>query len=194
VDPANIDTSREIENYEFNVLLYEFKADLNRYLSGTPSGNKYRSLKDLIVFNDLHHEEEMPWFGQEIFLLAEKKGPLTDQAYLDALKKLKSLAGPEGIDATLQKSKLDAIVAPTGGPAWATDWVNGDHFSGGSSSPAACAGYPAITVPAGFIHGLPVGITFMGPAWSEPVLLKLAYSYEQTTKHRKAPEFLPSLT
>jgi amidase len=193
VDPANIDTISGIEQYEFDVLLYEFKADLNHYLAALPPGFKYRSLKELIAFNEANRDKEMPWFGQEIFIRADEKGPLTDQAYVEALANLKRLAGDEGIDATLRKNNLDAIIAPTGGPAWNTDWVNGDHYTGGSSSPAACAGYPAITVPAGFVHGLPVGITFMGTAWSEPVLVKLAYAFEQATGHRKTPDFIPTL-
>jgi len=192
-DPANIDTAKEIDKYEFDVLLYEFKADLNHYLSTLPPSVNSRNLKDLIAFNEANRAKEMPWFGQEIFISAEEKGPLTDKAYTEALANLKRLAGKEGIDATLQKYNLDAIIAPTGGPAWNTDWVNGDHFSGGSSSPAACAGYPAITVPAGFVHGLPVGITFMGTAWSEPMLIKLAFAFEQATKFRKAPGFIPSI-
>jgi amidase len=194
IDPADIETAKEIDRYEFEVLLYEFKDDLNRYLSVLPPAIKSRSLKDLIAFNEANRDREMPWFEQEIFLQAEEKGPLTDKAYTDALDNLKRIAGKEGIDATLQKHKLDAIIAPTGGPAWNTDWVNGDHYSGGSSSPAACAGYPAITVPAGFVSGLPVGITFMGTAWSEPVLLRLAYAFEQATKHRKAPGFLSTIS
>jgi amidase len=194
IDPANIDTAEEIGRYEMEVLLYEFKADLNLYLSNLPSSAKCRSLKELIIYNEENKEIEMPWFGQELFLSAENIGPLTDQVYIDALSNLRRFAGKEGIDAVLQKHNLDAVVAPTGGPAWTTDWVNGDHGAGGSSDPAACAGYPAITVPAGFIHGLPIGITFMGTAWSEPTLIKLAYAYEQATKHRKCPEFIPSLS
>jgi len=194
IDPADIDTAKEIDRYEFDVLLFEFKDDLNRYLSALPPAIKNRSLKDLIAFNVANRDREMPWFGQEIFLQAGEKGPLSDKAYTDALVNLKRIAGKDGIDATLQKHKLDAIIAPTGGPAWNTDWVNGDHYSGGSSSPAACAGYPAITVPAGFVSGLPVGITFMGTAWSEPVLLRLAYAFEQATKHRKAPGFLSTIS
>jgi amidase len=192
-DPADINSAREIDKYEFDVLLYEFKADLNQYLSTLTPGVESRSLKDLIAFNEANNDQEMPWFGQEIFISAEEKGPLTEKAYTEALANLKRLAGKEGIDATLQKFNLDAIIAPTGGPAWNTDWVNGDHFSGGSSSPAACAGYPAITIPAGFIHGLPVGITFMGTAWSEPTLIKLAFAFEQATKLRKAPGFIPTI-
>ncbi|MBN1791544.1 MAG: amidase [Bacteroidales bacterium] len=194
IDPANILTSGEMGAHEWEVLLYEFKADLNLYLSKTPPGNKTRTLGELIAFNEQNRDREMPWFGQEIFIMAEEKGPLTDKVYLDALENMKRLAGKEGIDATLQQSGLDAIIAPTGGPAWTTDWINGDHFIGGSSTPAACAGYPAITVPAGFVHGLPVGITFMGSAWSEPTLLKLAFAFEQATLYRKAPEFRTTLT
>ena len=190
IDPADIGTTKEMEEFEFDVLLYEFKADLNRYLSLLPDTNRYKSLADLIAYNEANKQTEMPWFGQDIFVSAEKKGPLTEDAYLKALASLKRLAGPDGIDATMQQHKLDAIIAPTGGPAWNTDWVNGDHFSGGSSSPAACAGYPAITLPAGFVHGLPVGITFMGTAWSEPVLIRLSYAFEQASGYRKAPGFM----
>jgi amidase len=193
VDPAGIETTKEMEMYEFDVLLYEFKAGLNKYLSMLPDTNRFKSLTDLIEYNKANANTEMPWFGQEIFMAAEEKGPLTEDAYLKALASLKRLAGPDGIDATLQKHNLDALIAPTGGPAWNTDWVNGDHFSGGSSSPAACAGYPAITLPAGFVHGLPVGITFMGKAWSEPVLIRLAYAFEQASGHRKAPGFMPRI-
>jgi amidase len=189
IDPANIETEKEIGDIEFDVLLFEFKDDLNRYLANLPASVASRSLTDLIAFNDANKDKEMPWFGQELFLMADKKGPLTDKVYLKEVADLKRLAGKEGIDATLQKNKLDAIIAPTGGPSWITDWVNGDHFSGGSSAPAACAGYPAITVPAGFIFGLPVGITFMGTAWSEPALIRIAYAFEQATKHRKFPEY-----
>jgi amidase len=189
IDPANIETEKEIGDKEFDVLLFEFKEDLNRYLSNLPASVKARSLTDLIAFNEANKDKEMPWFGQELFIMADKKGPLTDKIYLKEVADLKRLAGQEGIDATLRKNKLDAIIAPTGGPSWNTDWVNGDHFSGGSSAPAACAGYPAITVPAGFIFGLPVGITFMGTAWSEPALISIAYAFEQATKHRKAPEY-----
>jgi amidase len=193
IDPADIVTEKEIEKYESEVLEYEFKADLNRYLSTLPPSVTIRNLDDLIAFNESNREKEMSWFGQELFLSAQKKGPLTDKVYITALEKMKEYSQKKGIDATLQKNHLDAIIAPTGGPAWNTDWVNGDHFTGGSSTPAACAGYPAITVPAGFVHGLPVGITFMGTAWSEPVLIRLAFAFEQATKHRKRPEFKPRL-
>lgn len=193
VDPVEIKNVREIEGPEFEVLLYELKADLNKYLAGLRPEIPYRTLKDLIDFNEKNKDKEMPWFGQETFLAAEAKGGLTDKAYTDALAKCREGARQKGIDATLREHKLDAIIAPTGSPAWPTDWINGDHFTGGSSSPAAIAGYPAITVPAGFVDALPVGITFMGTAWSEPVLIRLAYAYEQKSKNRKAPGFIPTL-
>jgi len=193
IDPADIETEKEIGDIEFDMMLFEFKHDLNRYLSNLPASVGIRSLTDLIAFNEANKDKEMPWFGQELFTMADKKGPLTDKVYLKEVADLKRLAGKEGIDATLLKNKLDAIIAPTGGPSWNTDWVNGDHFSGGSSAPAAVAGYPAITVPAGFIFGLPVGITFMGTAWSEPALIKIAYAFEQATRHRKAPEYKPRI-
>lgn len=193
VDHADFTNMREIEENESVVLQYEFKTDLNAYLASLPASATTRTLKDLIAYNEAHKDTEMPWFGQELFLMAEEKGPLTDKVYLDALAAMKRAAGENGIDFLLQKNRLDAIIAPTGGPAWTTDHVNGDHYSGGSSTPSACAGYPAITVPAGFVHHLPVGITFMGAAWSEPLLLRLAYAFEQATRHRQRPQMLPTL-
>ena len=135
----------------------------------------------------------MPYFGQDLFVQAEAKGPLTSKEYLDALDTDHRLARTEGIDALMAKHNLDAIVAPTGGPAWPIDLINGDHDTGGSSGPAAIAGYPNITVPMGFVFGLPVGISFFGRAWSEAMLIKLAYAFEQATKHRKLPRFLPTV-
>ncbi|HEY0547381.1 MAG TPA: amidase [Pyrinomonadaceae bacterium] len=192
VDPAEIATNGKFDDSEFEVLLYEFKAGINAYLAGLGANAPMHTLKDLIDFNEQNKEQEMPYFGQEIFIRAEKKGPLTEKAYLDALKKDQRLSRKEGIDATLLKDKLDAIIAPTGGPAWTTDLINGDHFGGGSSTPAAVAGYPSITVPAGYVYGLPVGISFFGTAYSEPVLIRLAYAYEQATKLRRPPELLAS--
>jgi amidase len=191
VDPADLPSHGKYDDTEFEVLLYEFKADLNKYLLER-GGGAPRSLKELIEFNERHREREMPYFGQEIFLKAQEKAPLTSKAYLAALAKNHRLSRAEGIDATIAKHRLDAIIAPTGGPPWTTDLVNGDHFSGGSSTPAAVAGYPNINVPAGYVFGLPVGISFFGSAYSEPVLVKLAYAFEQATKHRRAPQFTDS--
>lgn len=190
VDPADIATAGKFDESEFEVLLYEFKADLNAYLEGLGANAPARSLKDLIEFNERNKDKEMPYFGQEIFLRAQEKGPLTSKAYKLALAKNHRLSRTEGIDATVRKHRLDAIIAPTGGPAWTTDLINGDHFGGGSSSAAAVAGYPNITVPAGYVHGLPVGISFFGRAYSEQVLIKLAYAFEQATNFRRAPQFL----
>lgn len=193
VDPANIETNGQFRDSEFEVLLYEFKHDLNLYLAATPETVTDRSLAELIAFNAAHKETVLPYFGQELFELAQAKGDLSDEMYLEALATNHRLARDEGIDATLQTHRLDAIVAPTGGPAWLTDWVNGDHFSGASSSPAAVAGYPNITVPAGYVFGLPVGISFIGGAWQEPTLLRLAYAFEQATTVRQPPKYLPTV-
>jgi amidase len=172
--------------------LYELKSDLNAYLARLGPGDaQVHSLEEVIAFNERNREKELPYFGQDQFIKAEAKGPLTTKEYRDALENNTRLARTEGIDATMDKFKLDALVAPTSGPAWLTDLVNGDSFGGGSSTAAAVAGYPNINVPAGFIFGLPVGISFFGRAWSEPTLIKLAYSFEQTTKVRRPPKFLP---
>ena len=193
VDPANIVTAGKFDDSEFDVLLYEFKADLNKYLASLGPKAPVRTLQDIIAFNDQHKDTSMPWFGQEIMIQAQAKGPLTEKKYLAGLAKDLKMSRVDGIDATMNKYKLDAIVAPTGSPAWVTDLVNGDHFSGASSTPAAVAGYPNINVPAGFSHNLPIGISFFGRAYSEPTLIKIAYGYEQATKHRRAPTFIPTL-
>ena len=190
VEPTDIPHVGEYDESELTVLLYELKADLNAYLASLGAAAPVKSLAEVICFNEAHRAEEMPYFGQELFLKAQEKGPLTDKAYVDALEKNQRLSRGEGIDQVMDNYRLDAIVAPTGSPAWVTDLVNGDHTPGGSSSPAAVAGYPNITVPAGFVFGLPVGISFMGRAWSESVLIRLAYAFEQTTHARRAPRFL----
>src|SRR5262245_8597916 len=193
VDPVDLSPGSEYESTELDVLLFELKADLNAYLAATPRA-PVRTLADVIKFNDQNRDVEMPFFGQELFLQAQEKGGLDTPADKEALAKNQRLSRAEGIDAALKKHNVEALVAPTGGPAWLTDHVNGDHFTGVSSStPPAVAGYPAITVPAGFIFGLPIGLTFMGGAWSEPTLIKLAYAYEQQTRQRKPPRLLPSV-
>jgi amidase len=191
VDPADLESHGKFGDSEFLVLLYELKADLNAYLAGRPDAAVH-SLKDVIEFNERNKDKEMPYFLQDTFIKAEEKGPLTSKEYLDALEANHRLSRAEGIDGVMDKFHLDAIMAPTGGPAWITDLINGDCSGGGSANAAAVAGYPDITVPAGFISGLPVGVSFFGRAWSEPVLLKIAYGFEQATKARKPPRFLPT--
>lgn len=230
VDPADIVTAGQLEHPELEVLLYEFKADLDAYLAdlsagaaradsatGATAGAKalggpgltgaaaaaagagqrlagapVRSLAELIAFNERHRTAEMPFFGQELLERAQAKGTLADPAYRKALARCRLLARRRGIDATLARHRLDAIVAPTGGTPWLIDLVNGDAASGGSSTPAAVAGYPSITVPAGQVFGLPVGLSFIGAAWSEPTLIRLAYAFEQATRHRRPPRFQPT--
>ena len=193
VDPAEIETIGKFDDTELTVFMYELKADLNAYLARLGPSAPVHTLKDIIEFNDKNRDKEMPYFGQDLFLKAEAKGPLTEKEYLEALAKNQQLSRKEGIDAVMDKFQLDALIAPTGNPAWDTDLVNGDHVTGGSSTAAAVAGYPNINVPAGEVFGLPVGISFFGRAWSEPALIKFAYAFEQATKFRKPPQFLPKL-
>ncbi len=192
VDPADIPNADKLSDPEMTVLLYELKADLNAYLARLGPSAPVRNLKEIIAFNQRRAKEEMPYFGQNTFLKAEAKGPLTSKEYLEALATCRRLSRAEGIDAVMEKQKLDALVAPTIGPACVTDPVNGDRWLGESSTAAAVAGYPAITVPAGFVFGLPVGISFFGRAWSEPALIRIAYAFEQMTKSRRPPRFLPT--
>jgi amidase len=190
VDPANVPTAGKFDDSELEVLLYEFKADLNTYLASLGPSAPVHSLKEVIDFNEKHRDKELPFFGQDLFIKAQEKGPLTDKKYLAALRKNHLLSRTQGIDLVLRQKRVDALIAPTGGPAWPTDWINGDHFTGGYSSASAVAGYPHITVPAGYIFGLPFGISFFGTAFSEPKLIKYAYAFEQATKVRRPPKFL----
>ncbi|HUF49018.1 MAG TPA: amidase [Vicinamibacterales bacterium] len=189
VDEVEIPNQQDIGELEIEVLRYEFKAGLNAYLAALGTGAPIRTLADAIRFNEEHRDRVMPYFGQEEFLASEARGALTDAAYLSAVERSTRLSGPEGIDAAMDAHRLDALVAPTGGPAWVIDLITGDHFGGGSSGYAARAGYPNITVPAGFVMGLPIGLSLFGRAWSEPVLLRLAYAFERTLTARRAPGF-----
>jgi len=193
IEIPTVEAWRQMGRHSGTVMRYEFKADLNAYLEGLGPDAPVRSLEEIIVFNRDHADVEMPWFQQEIMLQAQDYGPLTDPEYQEALREMKRLSRDEGIDAVMAKHDLDAIVAPTEGPAWTTDLINGDRFVMGSSSPAAIAGYPSITVPMGFFSELPVNISIWGRAWSEPELLSIAYAFEERTRHRRPPRFIPTL-
>jgi amidase len=192
VDPADIPTLGKFDDSEFDILLYEFKADLNKYLAELSPGGP-RTLEALIAWNDAHKDQELHFFGQELFIQAQAKGPLTEKAYLDELAKDRQMSRADGIDAVMDKYHLDAIVAPTNGPPTPIDLISGEGSTMSSSTIAAVAGYPSITVPAGYTFGLPVGISFFGRAWSEGTLIKIAYGYEQATKLRKIPQFVPTI-
>jgi len=187
---VKFDTFRQFGDAEFEVLLYEFKADLNKYLAAR--GGKFKTLADLIKFNEDNKEKEMPYFGQDIFIAAEEKGPLTSDEYVQALKKCGMMSRDKGLDAALNGNNLDAIVAPSNGPTWMIDLVSGDCGSGyvGSSQFPAVSGYPNITVPFSFIKELPIGVSFMGGKWQEPRLFKIAFAFEQATKGRRKPKYL----
>jgi amidase len=189
VDPVALPPPSAYEDAEFEVLLHEFKAGLAVYLAEFASSAPIRNVADLIAFNERERAREMLYFGQELLVMAEARGGLDSAVYREALAKGRRATRDEGIDKALAEHKLDALVAPTGGPAWLIDLVNGDSHSGGFTSPAAVAGYPHVTVPMGEVSGLPVGLSFVGGAWSEPTLLRLAYAFEQATHHRRAPTF-----
>jgi amidase len=192
VDPAELPNMDKVGEPELTVMLYELKAGLNAYLARLGDKAPVRSLKEVIEFNERHSKEELPYFGQDLFVKAQAKGPLDSAEYQEALAKCRRLARTEGIDAIMDKHRLDALVAPALSPACLTDLVVGDRWRGESTTAAAVAGYPSLTVPAGFVFGLPVGMLFFGRAWSEPTLLKLAYSFEQAMRARKPPRFLPT--
>jgi len=181
------------DDAELEVLLYEFKDGINSYLRSRGATTKMKSLDDLIAYNKANAGKEMPWFAQEQFERAQSKGLLTDTKYRDALAACRTLSREQGLDAVINKHKLDAIVAPSNGPSWPTDPLNGDRYTGGNSSVAAVAGYPSITVPMGFASELPLGISFIGSAWTEGRLIALAYAFEQATRARRAPRFLPTM-
>jgi len=193
VDPVDLGPIAKIGDPELLVLLHELKAGMATYLATRAPEVAARTLADLVAWNAAHAAEELRWFGQDLFEQAVAKGPLDSPAYLEALASCRRFARDEGIDAALRAHQLDVLVAPTGGPAWITDLVNGDAFTGSSSTPAAVAGYPSITVPAGALHGLPIGISFFAGAWAEPTLLRIAYAYEQATKRRIRPKMLATL-
>jgi amidase len=190
IDTADVPNVKELGEPELEVLLYEFKAGLDAYLGALGAKAPIRSLADAIAFNERNKDREMPYFGQELFLKAQEKGPLTTPAYREALERCRRLSRAEGLDAVMDEHRLDALVAPTGAPAWVIDPVSGDHYVGGNSTPAAVSGYPSISVPMGFVFGLPVGLSFIGRAWSEPVLVRLAHAFEQATRHRRPPRYL----
>lgn len=194
VDPADVPNFDKFDKTEMDVLYYEFKADLNKYLKSVDGTGRVHSMEDVIKFNEENSHRVMAYFGQEHMITAQEKKTLRDKKYRDALAKNLRLTRKEGIDAAMRKHKVDALIVPTGGPAWLIDLVNGDsdNWDLESTAPAAVAGYPHITVPAGFIFGLPVGLSFFAQAWQEPTLIKFAYAFEQATQFRRQPRYLPT--
>jgi amidase len=193
VDPANLPTANQYGDAETTVLDYEFKDGLAKYFATLGPKAPVKSLADLIAWNEKERAREMPFFAQEIFERAVKCGPLTDAKYRDARAKCLKMTRTDGLDAVMTRQRLDAIISPSNPPAWVTDHLNGDHYTGGDTSFAAVAGYPSVTVPMGFIRELPIGLSFTGRAWSEGTLLRLAFAFEQATKVRRDPRFLPSI-
>lgn len=193
VDPAEVPNAEKLGDPEIVVLDFEIKAGLADYLATRDQGTAVRTLADVIAFNSANRDREMPWFGQEIFERAQKRGPLTDPVYRTALASCRRLSRGLGIDALMARHRLDGIVAITAGPSWPIDLVNGDRYTGGATSPAAVAGYPHLTVPAGWLHGLPIGLSFFGRAWSEAKLIGLAFDFEQETRVRRMPGFNASV-
>ena len=194
VDPVEVPNLAKYADSETEVLLYEFKVGLADYLKRYAPGAPVADMAALIAFNQQHRDAELRHFGQEYLVRSEATSGLDNPAYRAALDNNRRYARDEGIDQVLREHRLDALVAPTGGPAWLTDVINGDHYGGSFSTPAAVAGYPHVTVPAGFVHGLPVGLSFVGTAYSEAALIKMAYAFEQATLHRRAPQFPASVS
>jgi amidase len=194
VDPVEVQNVAKIGPFEIEVLLTEFKAGLNAYLAEFGRGAKVATLADVIAFNESNRKLEMPMFGQELFTQAQAKGDLANATYLEALANSRRLARAEGLDAALQEHRVDALVAPTGGLAWLFDPINGDSNTGNFSSPAAVAGYPHLTVPMGFVAGLPAALSFVGPAWSDAAILRYGFAFEQATSARRPPSFARSVT
>lgn len=194
VDPVKPPADGKFGDAEYQVLLYEFKDGINKYLASRGPDFNMRKLEDLIAFNTANRDRELQWYGQETFEEAVKKGPLTTPAYQKARAHCQKLARGQGIDTLMQTHRLDALVSPTAQPAFVTDWINGDHFGGSATTLAAVAGCPHLTVPMGWISGLPVGFSFFGRAWSEARLIGLGYAFEQATKQRKPPTYQPTLS